>query len=59
MDIRHFLVETHAHMPPAQILEDVSEADAMRRLSETIHSIAEIVAHMGFWQDWVSQAVPR
>ena len=39
-------------MPPAQILADISEADAMSKVSETVHSIAEIVAHIEFWQDW-------
>lgn len=52
MDIRHLLVETYTHMPPAQIVEDIAEADAMRTVSETVHSIAEILAHMEFWQDW-------
>jgi uncharacterized damage-inducible protein DinB len=52
MNIRHLLVETYAYMPPANILADVSEAEAMRKVSQTVHSIAEIVAHIEFWQDW-------
>src|SRR5262249_50212495 len=52
MDLRSLLVETYAHMPPAHILGDVSEPDAMRRFTGVQHSIAEIVAHMAFWQSW-------
>jgi uncharacterized damage-inducible protein DinB len=52
MNARHFLVDTFAHMPPAKILADISEADGIRQWSETVHSIAEIVAHMDFWQVW-------
>ena len=52
MNLRHFLVDTYVHMPPPQILIDVSDADAMRRLSPDMHTIAEVVAHMDFWQAW-------
>ena len=50
--LRSLLSETHAHMPPAHILADVAEEDAMRQVSNVPHSIAEIVAHMDFWQSW-------
>ena len=52
MDLRSLLVETHAHMPPAHILGDVPEPDATRHFSNIPHSIADIVAHMDFWQSW-------
>ena len=39
-------------MPPAHILEGVSEDDALRRVSGLSHSIGDIVAHMDFWQRW-------
>jgi uncharacterized damage-inducible protein DinB len=55
MQIRHFLVDTYAHMPPGNLLGDISEPDAMRRVSDNLHSIAEIVAHIEFWQDWFLQ----
>ena len=50
MQLRSLLVDTHAHMPPAQVLEDLSEQDAMRRISNLAHSIGDIVAHVEFWQ---------
>ncbi len=40
-----------AHLPPAGILEGIAEEDAHRRLDNT-HSIAEIAAHIDFWQSW-------
>jgi uncharacterized damage-inducible protein DinB len=52
MDLRSLLVETYAHMPPANILADVSEQNAMRHFTSIPHSIAEIVAHLDFWQRW-------
>ena len=51
MDFRHFLLDTYTFIPPVNMLRDLSEEDAMRRLSNT-HSIAAIVAHMDFWQTW-------
>src|SRR5262249_50995517 len=41
------------YVPPARAIENISAEDATRRLSEASHSIAEIVAHMIFWQEWV------
>ena len=40
--------------PPQAVLEGLSADNAERRLdgSGASHSIAEIVAHMAFWQDW-------
>src|SRR5687767_5955208 len=52
MDLRSLLLETHAHMPPRRILEDLSEEDAMSRPSNLPHSISGIVSHMDFWQSW-------
>ena len=40
-------------MPPAKVLEQLAAADAERRLDGANHSIAEIVAHMSFWQEWM------
>ena len=52
MDVRHLLVDTHTHLPPAATLAGLTPADAARRVGGVPHSIAEIVAHMAFWQDW-------
>ena len=40
--------------PPQDVLEALSADDAERRMDwpSASHSIAEIVAHMIFWQDW-------
>jgi uncharacterized damage-inducible protein DinB len=52
MDLRALLIETHAHIPPAHALEDLSEQNAISRLPNVAHSIADIVGHMDFWQTW-------
>ena len=52
MDVRHLLVDTHTHLPPAATLAGLSSTDAARRVGGVPHSIAEIVAHMAFWQNW-------
>jgi uncharacterized damage-inducible protein DinB len=52
MNARELLIETHPHIPPARALEQLTAADAQRRLADTGHSIADIVDHMSFWQDW-------
>ena len=65
MNARELLVETYAHIPPGHALEQLDAADAERRLPGAGHSIADIVAHMSFWQDWfcsrcdgVAEAMP-
>jgi uncharacterized damage-inducible protein DinB len=52
MNVRHLLIETHPHLAPAATLAGLSPADATRRLAHAPHSIAEIVAHMTYWQAW-------
>ena len=52
MNAREMLIETHVHIPPERALEQLTAADAERRLQGAEHSIAEIVAHMSFWQEW-------
>jgi uncharacterized damage-inducible protein DinB len=52
MNIRALLVETHPHIPSEPALSDLSPAQAVERLPRAPHSIAEIVAHMSFWQSW-------
>jgi uncharacterized damage-inducible protein DinB len=51
MNPRELLIETTPFIPPARALEGVTIEEAERRLSPA-HSIAEIVAHLAFWQDW-------
>jgi uncharacterized damage-inducible protein DinB len=55
MHARELLVETFVHIPPARALEGLTPADAERRVSGASHSIAEIVAHLIFWQSWFTQ----
>jgi uncharacterized damage-inducible protein DinB len=55
MHIHELLVETVNHVPPAHAIENLSAQQAMERLSGASHSIAEIVGHMVFWQEWVQQ----
>jgi uncharacterized damage-inducible protein DinB len=52
MHPRELLIDTLPHIPPAGALEDLSPDDAERRLPGAAHSVAEIVAHMAFWQEW-------
>lgn len=52
MSLRELLIETTTHLPPSQVLDGLSGEDAERHVSPTVHSIAEIVAHMVFWQEW-------
>jgi uncharacterized damage-inducible protein DinB len=55
VNIRELLIEPLTHIPPALALERLRAEDAERRVGGANHSIAEIVAHMGFWQDWFVQ----
>jgi uncharacterized damage-inducible protein DinB len=57
MSFRELLVETSGYMPPARALEGLSVENAERQASPTVHSIAEIVAHMSFWQEWFIQRI--
>ena len=52
MDARQLLVDTHPHLPPAATLSGILDLDATRRVAGLPHSIAEVVAHMEFWQAW-------
>lgn len=48
----HLFHGAHAHLAAPAALAGLSTADADRRPSGSPHSIAEIVAHMTFWQTW-------
>ena len=52
MNAQELLIDTFVHIPPHRALEQLTAADAERRLAGASHSIAEIVAHMAFWQEW-------
>jgi uncharacterized damage-inducible protein DinB len=53
MDIRELLIDTTTHVPPARVIENISAQDAVQLFKGASHSIAEILAHMVFWQEWV------
>jgi uncharacterized damage-inducible protein DinB len=55
MNTLELLSDTLAYIPPARALEGLSPEDAERRVAGANHSIAEIVAHLLFWQDWFSR----
>jgi uncharacterized damage-inducible protein DinB len=46
------LLEPVVHIPPSHALEGLRAEDAERRVAGANHSIAELVAHMAFWQEW-------
>ena len=52
MNVHEMLVEPLAYLAPARALEGLSAELAHRRVPNAGHTIAELVAHMGFWQDW-------
>jgi uncharacterized damage-inducible protein DinB len=52
MKASHLLLDTYTFMPPAQILSDLRDRDAMTRVDGAPHSVAEIVAHLVFWESW-------
>jgi uncharacterized damage-inducible protein DinB len=47
----------NAFLPPAAILDGLTEEQAMAKPHGVPHSIAEIVAHMAFWQEWFNGCV--
>ena len=49
---RDLLVDNHAHIPALPALDGLSRDDADRRTPPAPHSIAEIVSHLTFWQEW-------
>ena len=52
MNFREHLISTHAYLAPGKTLDGLSATDAERRVNGVPHSIADLVAHMSFWQDW-------
>ena len=52
MNARELLIQPTAYMPPAEIIDGLLPEDAERRPAAGLHSVAELVAHMSFWQEW-------
>ena len=54
MKPRELLIDTTAFAPPAQALDGLTPEQAERHgpAPGPTHSVAEIVAHMAFWQNW-------
>jgi uncharacterized damage-inducible protein DinB len=52
MHLKSLLRGAHAFLSPTVALGGLSAADAASRPANLPHSIAEIVAHMAFWQEW-------
>ena len=52
MDFHEFLLSPVAYLAPEKTLDGLSTAGAARRITGTSHSIAELVVHMSFWQEW-------
>jgi len=51
MSPRDLLIETTPSIAPARALEALATDQAESRQG-SLHTIAEIVAHLAFWQDW-------
>lgn len=52
MNVGEFLTSPIAYLAPERALDGLSTADAERHVTGAPHSVAEIVAHLAFWQDW-------
>jgi uncharacterized damage-inducible protein DinB len=52
MQLHSVLRGAHAYSPADATLAGLTDAQARERLDNGDHSIAEIVAHMAFWQEW-------
>jgi uncharacterized damage-inducible protein DinB len=52
MQLQSILRGAHAYLSPSAALAGLSASQASERPAHSGHPIAEIVAHMAFWQDW-------
>jgi hypothetical protein len=52
MDARSLLIDTAPFLSPRPALDGLAPELADRRVDGAPHTIAEIVAHLAFWQDW-------
>lgn len=49
------MLDTFVHLAPLRMLEDLSGDDAVRPPAPLMHSVAGLVGHMDFWQQWFIQ----
>lgn len=52
MNAHELLVENTSYIAPLKAIEGLTAGQAERRVEGAPHSIAEIVAHVAYWQDW-------
>src|SRR5688500_3721729 len=52
MHLHSVLRGAHAYLSPTASLAGLGTDHAAQRPANSAHSIAEIVAHMAFWQNW-------
>jgi uncharacterized damage-inducible protein DinB len=52
MNPREMLIDTFAYIPPARVLEGLTPEQADSHVPGATHSIAQIVSHIAFWQNW-------
>ena len=55
MHARDILIEPLEYLAPARAVDGLTSEEAERRAQGAPHSIAEILAHLTFWQDWFCQ----
>ncbi len=53
VNVHELLIEPVAHIAPARAIEGLSAEDAERHVPGVTHSVADLIAHLVFWQDWV------
>jgi uncharacterized damage-inducible protein DinB len=52
VNLRELLLTPTEYLAAEKTLEGLSGADAERRVAGAPHSVAEIVGHLAFWQEW-------
>lgn len=52
MNLRHHLTEPLAYLAPASLVAGLDPSLAARRVPGAPHTIAELVAHVDYWQQW-------
>ncbi len=57
MSSRELLIDTVAYIPPVRALEGLTPEEADRQVPGATHSIAQIVSHIVFWQNWFSRRI--
>ena len=53
MPPRELLIDTSPYIAPGRALEALATEDADRLVPGAPHTIAAIVAHLAFWQEWL------